>query len=158
MILFHGNNTIVKKPKSIEQNRFLDFGFGFYATTYKEQAINFAKKVAKQRGKKPFVNVYEIDESELKKLNVKIFDLPNEEWVDFVSSNRLNTYMGLKYDVIIGPVANDDVYKTLQLYLSNVLTKEQTLETLKIKKLFNQYVFSSNKALKLLKFKSVIEI
>ena len=33
MILYHGSNVIVDKPKLIQQNRFLDFGFGFYTTT-----------------------------------------------------------------------------------------------------------------------------
>lgn len=47
MILYHGSNVIVSEPKLIEQNRFLDFGFGFYTTTNKTQAIGFADKVTK---------------------------------------------------------------------------------------------------------------
>ena len=42
MILYHGSNVIVSEPKLIEQNRFLDFGFGFYTTTNKTQAIGLA--------------------------------------------------------------------------------------------------------------------
>ena len=63
MILYHGSNVIVSKPKLIEQNRFLDFGFGFYTTTNKAQAIGFAGKVTKRRkdGEKA-VSIYEIDE------------------------------------------------------------------------------------------------
>ena len=30
MIVYHGSNVVVSKPRLIEQNRFLDFGFGFY--------------------------------------------------------------------------------------------------------------------------------
>ena len=33
MILYHGSNVIVEHPKLVKQNRFLDFGFGFYTTT-----------------------------------------------------------------------------------------------------------------------------
>ena len=66
--------------------------------------------------------------------------------------------MGEKYDIIIGAVANDDVYRTLQVYASGVLTKEQALEALKVKKLFNQYVFATNEALSLLKFVSAKEV
>ena len=51
MILYHGSNVIVSKPKLIRQNRFLDFGFGFYTTTNREQAIAFADKVYKRRRK-----------------------------------------------------------------------------------------------------------
>ena len=61
-------------------------------------------------------------------------------------------YKGEKYDIIIGAVANDDVYRTLQVYASGLLTKEQALEALKIKRLFDQYVFASEKALNTLKF------
>ena len=46
MILYHGSNVIVREPKLVAQNRFLDFGCGFYTTTNKTQAIGFAEKVA----------------------------------------------------------------------------------------------------------------
>ena len=44
MILYHGSNVIVDQPKLIRQNRYLDFGFGFYTTTNREQAVNFCTK------------------------------------------------------------------------------------------------------------------
>ncbi len=153
MILYHGSNMVVKKPKLIEQNRFLDFGYGFYTTTNKEQAKNFAQKVVARKGGTPTVNVYKIDNnigSEL--LKIKRFNAPNEEWLDFVSAQRNGTYDREQYDLIIGAVANDDVYRTLQVYSTGLLTKEQALEALKIKKLFDQYVFATNEAISLLKF------
>ena len=55
-------------------------------------------------------------------------------------------------DIIIGAVANDDVYRTLQVYASGLLTKEQALQALKIKRLFDQYVFTTNEAISLLRF------
>lgn len=144
---------IVEKPRIIEQNRFLDFGNGFSTTTNKEQAENFAKKVAMRRGGKPFVNVYEFDENiQSSLLKIKNFPSPNEDWLNFVSEHRNGNYAGENYDIIIGAVANDDVYRTLQVYMDGLLKKEQALEMLKIKKLFNQYVFASEDALKLLKF------
>ena len=158
MILYHGSNMIVDKPMLIKQNRFLDFGNGFYTTTNKEQAINFAKKVVALRNGKPIVNIYEFDENSIVGLNIKKFPSPNDEWLDFVSSNRNGIYSGGKYDIIIGAVANDDVYKTLQVYQTGLLTKAQALEALKIKKLFNQYVFTTNKALKTLKFIEAKEV
>ena len=63
MILYHGSNTIVEKPKLVEQNRFLDFGYGFYTTTNKDQAENFSKKIIVRRGGKPIVNIYEFDDN-----------------------------------------------------------------------------------------------
>lgn len=59
---------------------------------------------------------------------------------------------GWIYDLIFGPVANDDVYATFTLYSAGVLTKEQTLEALKVKKLYNQMVLISEKALGYLKY------
>lgn len=152
MILFHGSNTIVKEPRVIESNRFLDFGPGFYTTTNKDQAINFAQKVVTRRKGVPTVNIYELDENNIKGFKIKRFDGPNEEWLNFVSANRNGEYQGEQYDVIIGPVADDDVYRTLDVYASGILTKEQALEALKIKKLFNQYVFTSDAVLEFLKF------
>ena len=153
MILYHGSNMIVEKPRLIEQNRFLDFGYGFYTTTNKVQAINFAKKVVVRRGGAAILNVYEIDDSIINELNkIKRFNEPGEEWLDFVTAHRNGTYNGEQYDIIIGAVANDDVYRTLQVYSAGLLTKTQALEALKIKKLFNQYVFATNEAIALLKF------
>ncbi len=158
MFLYHGSNIIVSEPKLIPQNRFLDFGFGFYTTTNKEQAIGFADKVYKRRkeGIKT-VSIYEINETlAFAECSVLKFECANEEWLDFVAQNRAGNYKGQEYDFIFGPVANDDIYTTFTLYSSGILTKEQTLEALKVKKLYNQLVFSSEKALLYLKFIGVI--
>ena len=69
-----------------------------------------------------------------------------------MSDNRSGNYIGEAHDFIFEPVANDDVHTTFALYTTGVLTKEQTLEALKIKKLYDQLVLSSEKALSYLKF------
>ena len=148
MILYHGTNLVVERPHPVEQNRYLDFGFGFYTTSNLEQARNF-----------PTVNFYEFDENKLSKtVSCKQFSTPNDEWLDFVSENRNGVYKGKKYGIIIGPVANDDVYTTLQLYLGGFLTREQTMQTLKVKKLYDQYVFATQEAMDLLQFKAFEEV
>ena len=91
-------------------------------------------------------------------MKIKKFSAPDEEWLNFVSAHRNGTYNGEKYDLIIGAVANDDVYRTLQVYSAGLLTKEQALEMLKIKKLFNQYVFATQEALQFLKFIEAREV
>ncbi len=128
MILYHGSNVVVFEPKLIQQNRFLDFGFGFYTTTNKKQAIGFAE------------------------CSILRFDTADEAWLDFVSDNRSGSYIGEAFDFIFGPVANDDVYTTFTLYTAGALTKEQALDALKIKKLYNQLVLTSEKAISYLKF------
>lgn len=103
MILYHCSNMVENKPRLIEQNRFLDFGNGFYTTTNKDQARNFAKKVVVLRGGTAIVNVYEIDDNISNSLlKIKTFNAPDEEWLDFVSKNRNGVYNGEKYDLIIG--------------------------------------------------------
>lgn len=84
------------------------------------------------------------------------FDEPGEAWLDFVSDNRSGNYEGESYDSIFGPVADDDVYRTFTLYTAGLLTKEQTLEQLKIKKLYNQLVLTTEKALSYLQFAGTV--
>ena len=144
----------MSEPKLIVQNRFLDFGYGFYTTTNKVQATGFADKVTRRhKAGTPTVSIYEIDEEKaFAECSVLRFNAPDEAWLDFVSANRAGSYSGEPYDFIYGPVANDDVYTTFTLYTAGVLTKEQTIEALKIKKLYNQLVLTSEKALKFLKY------
>ena len=154
MIVYHGSNVIVSEPRLIKQNRFLDFGYGFYTTTNKMQAISFADKVTRRRGEgNKAVSIYELDaEKAFADGKLLRFDSPSEAWLDFVSENRSGNYEGESYDFIFGPVANDDVYRTFTLYTAGLLSKEQTLEALKVKKLYDQLVFASEKALSYLHF------
>ena len=154
MILYHGSNVIVDQPKLIRRNRYLDFGFGFYTTTNREQAVNFAQKVTDTRKMgEATLNIYSVNEAvAFQECKVLQFDSPDEAWLDFVAANRQGTYQGEKYDLIYGAVANDDVYRTIALYMTGVLDKEQTLSSLKIRKLFNQLVFATEKSLQYLKF------
>lgn len=154
MILYHGSNVTVERPKLIKQNRFLDFGFGFYTTTNDEQAKSFARKVtADRKVGKPTLNVYELNENiAFSECALLRFDSPDEKWLDFVSACRQGVRCDKQYDMIYGAVANDNVYQTITLYMAGVLSKEQALEALKIKKLYNQLVFTTEKSLEYLHF------
>ena len=87
-----------------------------------------------------------------------MFDQVSEEWIDFVSVNRNGVTTDYNFDLVIGPVADDDVYRSFQLYMTGLLSVEQTIEALRIKKLFNQYVFKSDKSLTYLHFVKAIEV
>ena len=154
MILYHGSNVIVERPQLIPQNRALDFGKGFYTTENKTQAISFASKVFHRRKDgEPVVSIYEFDETvAFTACNLLRFDSADEVWLDFVSTHRNRTYQGESFELIYGPVANDDIFLTFQLYASGDLTKQETIERLKIKTLCNQLVFGSEQALSHLKF------
>lgn len=153
MILYHGSNLIIPNPELVPQNRYLDFGYGFYTTTNKAQAISFADKVTRRRREgTPSVSIYELDDIAFSACHVLHFSSADASWLDYVSENRSGAYAGPQHDIIFGPVADDDVYTTFNLYTSGVFTREQTLEALKIKKLFDQLVLATEKSLSYLHF------
>lgn len=89
MILYHGSNVTVEQPKLIRQNRYLDFGFGFYTITNREQALNFAQKVTERRKTgSATLNIYSLNEVvAFKECSLLRFDSPDEAWLDFVAAN-----------------------------------------------------------------------
>jgi len=154
MLLYHGSNLAVEKPRLIEQTRGLDFGAGFYLTTNEAQAARFSEIIVNRRKSGiSTVSVYEFDmEAAMKTLSVLRFDSANTEWLRFVAENRLKTYQGHIYDIVIGAVANDTVMPTIQAFLSGFINEEATLITLKTSKLFDQVCLKTEKALSLLCF------
>lgn len=137
MISYHGSNVTVDHPKLVRQNRYLDFDYGFYTTTNREQAVNFAQKVTERRKNGlATLNMYSVDEAvAFKECSLLRFNSPDQAWLEYVSANRQGTYNGKHYDMIYGAVANDNVYRTITLYMTGILDKKQALEALKIKKI-----------------------
>ncbi len=161
MELYHGSDVIVEKPILLPQQRTLDFGFGFYTTTNKAQAEVFAQKVAERRESKiGFVSVFKIHPMDILKreLSVLEFSSPDSAWLDFVFENRNGTYAGKVYDIIFGAVANDTIYRTFVAYEAGIITKEETIQRLKVKKLYNQMTFTTERALSCLSFTGYLEI
>ena len=60
MILFHGTTEIIEKPNVSFSKSYLDFGKGFYLTTYQKQAEKWALRKALRKQKSATVNVYEL--------------------------------------------------------------------------------------------------
>ena len=81
------------------------------------------------------------------------FDGVCDAWLDFVCDNCDGAYSGPTYDFVFGPVANDDVYRTLYLYRAGEIDREETFKRLKVKTLYNQLVFASPLALSFIRFK-----
>lgn len=154
MLLYHGSNVEVCKPRLLRQTRGLDFGAGFYLTSNEKQAVNFSRIVMKrlQTGAST-VSIYEYDEEAAEK-ELEIFHFPKADasWLEFVRDNRLKIYAGKQYDVIIGPVANDRVFPTIQALIIGQFSVEAALVELKTKKLFDQHCFATDKAINRLQF------
>jgi hypothetical protein len=154
IILYHGSNMEVSNPKILSKLRALDFGAGFYLTSSKEQALKWAKTVAKRRKTgNPTLNIFEFDEEMYIDLKVLKFDGPNGEWLDFVVTNRKNLAQGDFYDLVIGPVANDSTLSVIDDYMDDRYTKQQAVERLMPQNLTDQYAFLTEKALRTLNFK-----
>lgn len=73
------------------------------------------------------------------------FNSYNETWIDFIDRNR-NT-VNQDYDVIIGPIANDQVRSQFLRYENGEINKFELLDSLKYKHLTFQYCFVTEKAI-----------
>lgn len=153
MKLYHGSNVEVKNPKIRPKLRALDFGAGFYLTSGKEQAIKWAKLVARRRRDGiATINIYKMEEEALATISVLKFDTASGEWLDFVVRNRKELFIEESYDLVIGPVANDLTLPVIDDYMDGKYTKEQAIEHLLPQNLTDQYAFLTEKALGLLIF------
>ena len=159
MILYHGSNVEVKQPILLKVQRELDFGKGFYTTSDMEQAARWAWRTAKRRGESnAFVTVYEVNEDELKNIRLLSFDSPNVEWLNLVVKNRKGEYIAGDWDIISGPVADDQTAQVIDLYLEGAYDEEEAIRRFLTQRLKDQYAFKTNEALKLLIFKEVITL
>jgi len=159
MLLYHGGTEIIENPEVRIANRPVDFGDGFYTTSNFEQASNFAKLRADFRKMKfGIVNIYEIDENLFVDFAILKFESPNIEWFDFVIDCRKGGKLFEKYDLIIGPVANDKVFRVLDFYEAGVFTKERAIEELLPYKLTNQYAFFNKNLISNLKYMKHAEV
>lgn len=156
MNLYHGSNTEIKEPQIIAPKRLLDFGAGFYLTSDEGQAKKWALRAKDRRGcGTACVSVFEAEQEQLVLLEVLSFGSTNKEWLQYICSNRTGCCSNDAYAVVMGPVANDQVIRTVNNYISGYLTEEIALELLQTQKLKDQYAFKTERALSALKFNGV---
>lgn len=125
MILYHGSTQEIAHPDIAFSRNRLDFGRGFYTTPLKQQAIDWANRF-KRLGKNAILSCYQFDEGRFETSNTKEFHSYNEEWLDFILANRLDKPV-TDYDMVIGGIANDKVFNTLELLLENLISKQEAL-------------------------------
>ncbi|MBO4741113.1 MAG: DUF3990 domain-containing protein [Bacteroidales bacterium] len=151
MILYHGSLQIVEQPQILEANRPLDFGTGFYTTTSLQQALRWVKlRMEQNNASVGFINQYEYTPH--KGLKTRRFQSANEVWVDFVHANRSVQDFNHDYDIVTGPVANDNVYLSFNLYESGFITKQELIRRLKTYRLVDQLLFHTERSLETLKY------
>ena len=145
MILYHGSHLEITKPDLKHSRATVDFGRGFYTTPILEQAIKWCGKF-KRRGKDGIVSRYEFDEKGFDELKVLKFESYSEEWLDFILTCRSGKDSS-DYDLVIGGVANDKVFNTVELYFDNLIDKAEAIRRLRYEKPNLQICFRSERAL-----------
>ncbi len=156
LTLYHGGSHIIEFPEIREPERTLDFGQGFYTTTSSAQAESLVRnRISKKRWDKGYVNSYNFNLERAKEtLKVKQFEGPTEEWVDFVLQNRIVEGYTHDFDIVIGPVANDNVYRQFALFEGGIISKRTLIAELLTYKLVDQYLFHTEKSLSFLSYLS----
>jgi hypothetical protein len=149
MIIYHGSDIAVPEPKILSANRLLDFGEGFYTTSSYEQACRWARIVKiNRKSKHQIVSVYDFDIDKAdENLQIIRFTTADHDWLRFVSACRSGKESGFEYDLAMGPVANDNVYATIQLFETGLLSEDETIIRLKVEKIYDQILFYIRKSL-----------
>ncbi|MBQ3722352.1 MAG: DUF3990 domain-containing protein [Bacteroidales bacterium] len=159
MILYHGSTVAVRKPSLRPGRSNADFGKGFYTTTNLEQAVRWANiKRERDKSTRAVVSVYEFDETLLESAgwNIRHFTGADEAWLYFVTDCRKSRRHD--YDLVQGPVANDKVFTTVNLFESGVLSAEAAILQLKAYKTYDQLSFHTEKAIRSLTFIEAFEV
>lgn len=146
MELYHGSVQIISSPLVSVGRKGLDFGPGFYMTSFREQAIKWARRVGVIRfSSLAYLNKYELDEEKFQSFSPKhkLLMSYNREWLDFVVASRRGESPWQAYDVIEGGVANDQVIDTVEDYYSGRITAEQALGQLCFAKPTHQICINS---------------
>lgn len=147
-VIYHGSYCKIEEPKIIEGKYKKDFGIGFYCTILEEQAQKWAQKY-----ETPIINKYEYNENQ--KLKIKEFTLMTEEWLDFIINCRSGKKHG--FDIVIGAMADDQVYNYITDLLDGTITREAFWELAKFRHPTHQIAFCTQEALKCINFIGIEE-
>lgn len=151
LTVYHGSCAEFDKIDLEKSHNRRDFGKGFYTTLLETQSKEWGYRLALREKKKNYY-VYEFLFEEDPSLKVKRFDTLNEEWLEFIRANRSKGGVQHSYDVVIGPVADDNTMETVQLYMSGIYNAKEAVERLRYNKVNNQVSFHTKRALKYLHF------
>ena len=89
---------------------------------------------------------------QLESLHLLRFHQADKDWLRYIAANRTGTIQADAYDVVFGPVANDQAIRTVNNYLKGYFSEEIAIQLLLPQKLKDQYAFRTEKALSILHF------
>lgn len=138
----------------------MDFGVGFYTTTFYEQAERWARiKMRRENKEVGYVSAYEFDYAAAKEhITIRKFDAADMQWLLFVVNNRRGISPAETADMHIGPVADDNVYQSIRFFKTGILNAEETVKRLKTETLRDQWTFHTEKALSYCSFVEYKEV
>ena len=172
MLLYHGSYCEVSEPDIGKCSPFKDFGRGFYLTTERSQAEQFAKlssRKALENGLIPasqnfgVVSVFKFHASG--QTEILVYPEADEKWLHCIVAHRKERifkdirYDLAKYDIIGGKIANDATNATILTYMSGAFGEigskeadEICIRLLLPERLQDQYAFRTEEALNQLEF------
>ena len=150
MSLYHGSYLEITNPDLNHSRSNVDFGRGFYVTPLYEQAAKWFGKF-KRRGKDGIISRYTFDENMEKELKTLKFNSYSEDWLNFILNCRSEKDL-TDYDLVIGGVANDKVFNTVELFFDGLIDKTEAIKRLRYEKPNLQICFRTEKALEYLSF------
>ena len=156
MKLYHGSFVEIDKVDLSKSRPYKDFGRAFYLSADEQQAWDRAYAAITMWDGSPSVTVFEFDESLMDSGELKVlrFDGYTEAWADFIFANRdrHNLAFHHDYDIVYGPIANDNVGEQIALFKGGYISKDRFLQKLKhMRGITFQYAFCTEAAINKLK-------
>jgi len=131
MILYHGSNIEIDAIDLDKCRPCKDFGKGFYTSPVLEQAWIMAKRTVRIHKKgSPCVTA--------------LINNRNRKFRD-IQSPDCNT--DNKYDIVIGPVANDDIAALIDVFLAGLISDDALAKELAFRDLSAQVSFHTEKSI-----------
>lgn len=88
----------------------------------------------------------------MKNLKILKFDEYSEKWLEYIIKCRKGFVDEENYDIVIGGIANDEVFNTIELFFDGLIDKMEAIKRLKYEKPNIQMCFKTEKALEYLIF------
>ena len=158
MTVYHGSNIEIDVIRLEKSMPYKDFGKGFYTSPVQEHAWRMAVRTARINKKgSPCVTAFSFNDVFFNDtaLKIKQFANPDQEWARFVINNRNRQFMethshecnlDAKYDIVTGPVANDDIVALMDVFLAGLISDDVLAKELSFRELSNQLSFHTEKA------------
>ena len=157
LTLYHGSNAIFQEISLEKSRNRRDFGRGFYTTANRVQAEQWAASLYKRYGGDgKELYIFEFEENQ--DFDVRIFNGLTLEWLEMVKDNRIHGGLQHEFDIVKGPVANDNTMPTIALYVDGTLNAEATLIQLAFFRASDQISYHTERAVQALKFIERIEL